>query len=132
MQEYVQGSQHQGNRTEQLNQDVERRTGSILHGIADGIADHTGLMRVALLPQDGALEIETINHLTCFIHTQVTGFNVLLRIVHCATAVVQEQGEHDTAHGTDHQHTGLGLGAKDDADGDGRKHGNYAREYHSS
>src|SRR5947209_14469597 len=126
MQEHVQRGQHQRDRAEQLDQYVQRWASSILEGITNGIADYTRLVRLALLPEDDALGIKAVNHLTSGIHAQVTSLNVLLRIVPCTTTVVQEQGEDDTTHSTDHQHTGLGLWAKDDADGDRREHGNNA------
>src|SRR5205823_14746595 len=90
VQEHVQRSQHQGNRAEQLDQYVERWTGGILEGITNGIANHTGLMRLALLTQDGGIGVEAINHLTSRIHAQVTCLDVLLRIVPGAAAVVQD------------------------------------------
>src|SRR2546421_5188593 len=77
VQEHVQRSQHQGNRAEQLNQYVKRWTGGILEGITNGISNHTGLMGLTLLTQDGAIRVEAINHLTCCIHTQVTCLDVL-------------------------------------------------------
>src|SRR5947209_8898224 len=88
VQEHVQRSQHQGNRAEQLNQYVKRRTGCILEGITNGIANHTGLMGLTLLTQDGAIRIEAINHLTGCIHTQVTCLDVLLCIVARTTTVI--------------------------------------------
>src|ERR1051326_3433362 len=56
VQEHVQRSQHKGNRAEQLDQYVERWTGGILEGITNGIANHTGLMRLTLFTQDRSEE----------------------------------------------------------------------------
>src|SRR5260370_31608608 len=120
VQEHVQWRQHQGNRAEQLNEDVQRWPSGILEGVADGIANHASLMRFALLTQDGTFRIKGINHLTSFVDAQVASFNVFLRIVPRATTIVQEKGEDDTAHSTDHQQTSLSLGAKDHANCDWR------------
>ncbi len=132
MQGDVQGGQHQCNRAEQLDQDVQRWAGGILEGIAHGITDHAGLMRLALFTQDCSALIETVNHLTFGIHAQVTCFDVLLGIVPCAAAVIEEEGKDDTTHRTDHQQARLGLGAEDDADGDRRQHGHDTRQDHGA
>src|SRR5437764_10387276 len=89
-------------------------------------------MRFTLLTQDSTLRIKGINHLTFFVNAQVASFNVFLRIVPRATTIVQEKGEDDTAHGTDHQRTSLSLGPKDDTDGNWRQYGNNTREDHSA
>ena len=89
-------------------------------------------MRFTLLTQDSTLRIKGINHLTFFVNAQVASFNVFLRIVPRATTIVQEKGEDDTAHSTDHQQTSLSLRAKDHTDGNWRQHGNNTREDHSA
>src|SRR5438552_6792870 len=80
VQEYVQGSQHQRNRAEQLDQNVERWAGGIFERIANCIAYNTRFMRFRLLAQNFTFRIEAVNHLTCFVDTQVASFNVLLSI----------------------------------------------------
>src|SRR5579864_1585388 len=87
MQEDVQGSQYQGNCAQQLNQNVERWAGSILERITDGVANHACLVRLTLLPENRSIGVETINHLTLAIYSQVTSFDVLLGIVPRATTV---------------------------------------------
>ena len=44
-----QAGEHNGNGGNQLDEDVQRRTGSILEGIADGIANDSCLMLLAAL-----------------------------------------------------------------------------------
>src|SRR5260370_7458214 len=106
VQEHVQWRQHQGNRAEQLNEDVQRWPSGILEGVADGIANHASLMRFALLTQDGTFRIKGINHLTSFVDAQVASFNVFLRIVPRATTILHENATTHPAHSPDlHQPT---------------------------
>jgi len=65
---------------------VERRTGSVLERIADGVADDGGSVRRRALAQHLAVGIE-----------QVTRLDVLLGVVPGAAAVVEDGGEQDSA-----------------------------------
>src|SRR5437588_1689446 len=116
MQSHVQRRQYQSDGAEQLNQDMERWACRILERVANGVTDDAGFVRFALLAQNGAVWIEAINHLTFSIHAQVTGLDVLFRVVPRAAAVVEEKRQDDTAHSTDHQHTSFGLWAENGAD----------------
>src|SRR4051812_1209829 len=100
VQEYVQGSQHQRDRAEQLDQNVERWASSILKGVADSVAYNTSFMRFRLLAQNCTFRIEAVNHLTCFVDAQVASFDVLLGIVPGTATVVEEEGDDDTTHST--------------------------------
>src|ERR1700690_1293188 len=51
-------SHHQGNGCQQLHENVERRTGRVLEGVADGVADDAGLVGKGLLPEDVAVLVE--------------------------------------------------------------------------
>src|SRR5258708_4353074 len=129
---YIQRSKHQGNRAEQLNQHVERWTGGILERITDSIANHACLVRLTLLTQDSAVGVETVNHLALLIHAQVAGLDVLLCIVPCTAAVVQEGCDDDTAHRTDHQHASFGLRTKNGTNSNGGQSGYQSRQDHSA
>src|SRR5579883_989494 len=86
VQEDVQGSEYQSDRTKQLDNDVKRWASRIFEGIADRIADDASLMRLALLAQDSAGRIETIDHLTFSVYAQVASFDILLRVIPCASS----------------------------------------------
>src|SRR5437588_246082 len=127
---HVQRSKHQRNRAEQLDKHVKRRTSSILEGITNRVTNHASLVRLTLLAENDTVGVEAINHLTLCVHTQIASFNVLLRVVPCATTVIQEGTDNDTTHRTDHEHTSFSLWAKDNADSYGGEHSNDTREDH--
>lgn len=70
MKQDVQGSKDRCDCTEQLNEHVERWTRSVFEGIANGIADHAGLMGFALLAKNDAGSIQTVKHLSVLIHAK--------------------------------------------------------------
>src|SRR2546423_756411 len=91
MQGHVQGRQYQSDSAEQLDQDVERWACRILKRVTNGVTDDAGLVGFALLAQNGAVWIEAIYHLTFSIHAQVSGFDILFRVVPRAAPVVEEE-----------------------------------------
>src|SRR5437764_9916302 len=123
MQGHVQGRQYQSDSAEQFDQDVERWACRVLKRVTNGVADDAGLMGFALLAQNGAVWIEAIKHLTFSIHAQVSGFDILFRVVPRTATDVEEEGQDDNAHGTNHQHTTLSVWAQDDTNRDGRHDG---------
>ena len=84
-------------------------------------------MRLALFAQNDTVRVEAINHLALLIDAQVAGLDVLLGVVPCAAAIVQEGCDDDTAHRTNHQQACFGLGAKNSPNGNGGQHGYHAR-----
>src|SRR5439155_13109058 len=72
--------QDQGDRRQQLDQDVQRRSGGVLERIAHGVADHSGFVRLRPLPHDLAVDLEEPR------------LDVLLGVVPGAAAVVHERG----------------------------------------
>src|ERR1035437_9116540 len=92
---------NEGDGGQQLHENVERRTGGVLEGIADGVADDGGCVRERLLADHVAIFIE-----------QVTRLDVLLGVVPGAAAVVEDGGEQDAGDGADHQHARNGLVAE--------------------
>src|SRR2546422_7278206 len=85
--------QHQRDRTQQLDEHVQRRTGGVLERIAHRVADHAGLVRGTPLP------------------AVFPGFDELLGVVPRATAVVEQRGHENACDRTDHEERGHGLGA---------------------
>src|SRR5215472_11349026 len=73
---------------EQFDEDVQRRPGGVLEGIADGVADDGGLVCV------GALA------------AVLSGFDELLGVVPGAAAVVHQHREQDAGNCSNHQQTG--------------------------
>src|SRR5205823_3094238 len=132
MQGHVQGRQHQSDGAEQLDQDVERWACRILKRVTNGVTDDAGLVGFALLAQNGAVWIEAINHLAFSIHAQVSGFDILFRVVPRAATVVEEEGQDDTTHGTNHQHTGLSMRAQDGTNRDGGQDSDQAGQNHGA
>src|SRR5579884_781241 len=104
MQEHVQRSEYQRNRAEQLDEHVERGACGILERITNGVTNHASFVRFAFLTENSAGLVETVNHLAFCVHPQITCFDILLRVVPCATAVVEEQSKNDTTHCPNHQH----------------------------
>src|SRR6266699_959844 len=111
---------------------MERWASGILERIADSVANHACLVWFALLSQNGPTGVETINHLSFGIHTQVTRFDVLLGIVPGASTVVQEGCDDNTTHCSDHQQTCFGLWTEDRPNCNGSRHGYKTRENHGS
>ena len=81
-----QGGQHQRDRGEQLDEDVERRAGGVLERIADRVADDGRRVGLRALAEDVAVLV-----------LEVARLDVLLGVVPCAAAVVQDGGEQDAA-----------------------------------
>ena len=84
---------------------MQRRAGGVLERVADGIADHRGLVGFGPLAAVGA------------------GFHVFLGVVPGAAAVVENGGHEDAGDGADHQQRRHSLRAdthlsEDEADGD--------------
>src|SRR6266540_3800664 len=73
------GGQDEGDRRQQLDEDVERGAGRVLEGVADRVADDGGRMGRGLLADRVALVVE-----------QVARFDVLLGVVPGSTAVVED------------------------------------------
>src|SRR5947209_5002421 len=132
MQGHVQGRQYQSDSAEQFDQDVERWACRVLKRVTNGVTDDTGLVGFALLAQNGAGWIEAINHLAFSIHAQVSSFDILFRVVPRAATIVEEEGQDDTTHGTNHQHTGLSMRAQDGTNRDGSEDGDQAGQNHGT
>src|SRR6267142_3848045 len=91
--------QDEGDRRQQLDQDMQRRSGGVLEWIADGVADDRRLVRLRALADDPAIRLEQAR------------FDVLLGVVPGAAAVVHDRGQQDAGDGADHQERGHRLGA---------------------
>src|SRR5579872_4577336 len=128
----IEGRKHKCDRAEQLDQHVQRWACGILERIADGIANYTGLVRLAFLTQNSTFRIETANHLAFSVYAQVASLDILLGVVPRAAAIVQEEGKYDTAHGANHQHSCLRFRAKDDTYNNGGQYGDEAGQNHSA
>ena len=76
--DYVKSRSHYGDHAHELDEDIERRTGSILEGVSYCISYHRGLVGI------GALA------------AQVALLNVLFGIVPGTAGVGHEDGEHET------------------------------------
>src|SRR5689334_16424051 len=70
--------QHERHRAQQLDEHVQRRPGRVLEGIADGVADHGGLVRGTPLP------------------AVLPGLDELLGVIPGAATVVQQRRHQDT------------------------------------
>src|SRR5579884_1128840 len=130
MQCYVERRQHERNGAKQLDEHVERWASGVFEGITNCVADYTSFVRFALLTENGTVGVKTLNHLALSIDAQVASLDIFLGIVPRATTIIQEERKHDTTHCADHQHTGFGRGAKNDANSDRSQHGYQAGQYH--
>src|SRR6202022_4842469 len=83
--------QHESDRREQLDEDVQRRSRRVLERIPDRVADHRRLVRRRALSSVGA-------HL-----------DVLLGVVPGSARVVQESGQKDSRNGPDNKGSRDGL-----------------------
>src|SRR5579859_7357929 len=101
MEEDKERSQYQRDRAEQFDDDVQRWTGGILEGVADGIADDARLVSEGFLGKHVALII-----------LEEARLDVLLGVVPGAAAVIHYQRHQDAADSTNHQEGCGGLWAK--------------------
>ena len=114
-----QRGEDQGDRRQQLHEDVERRAGGVLERVADRVADDGRGVGVRALAEHVAVVV-----------LEVARLDVLLRVVPRAAAVVEDGGEQDAGDRPDHQHAGDGLVAEEEADDDRRGDRDDAREDH--
>src|SRR5438128_12302536 len=107
--------QHERDRTQQLDQHVQRRPRRVFKWVADGVADHAGL--VGRTPLSAVL----------------ARLDELLRIVPRAAAVVEQRRHENAGDRADHQERRHGLGAdvephlEDEAHRDRHAHGKQSR-----
>ncbi len=78
---YEQRRKHERDGRKELNENVHGWTGGVFEGIADGVADDGGFVRIAALFVDIALLI-----------AELAGLDVLFRIVPGTAAVVHHSG----------------------------------------
>src|SRR5688572_23176601 len=76
--------EHEGDRGQQLHENVERRAGGVLERVADGVAHDGRRVRVGLLAEHVAGRI-----------LEVTGLDVLLRVVPRSAPVVEHGRQQD-------------------------------------
>src|SRR5258708_33089477 len=73
----VEGGEHQGDRAEQLDQNVQRGTSGILERIAHGIAHNAGLVRLTLLAQNNAGLVVGTDHFALSVDAHAASFDLL-------------------------------------------------------
>ena len=96
----------------ELNEDVEGRTRCILERITNGVANNSGLVRVAALT------------------TMDACFDVLLGVVPCTTRVGHADGKHHTDHERADEDAGEHLHAEEEANEEWRENHEQTRRDH--
>ena len=71
----------------EFNKDVERWSRSVFEGVANGVSDHSSLMSIRAFT------------------TEITLFDILLRIIPCTTSIRHEDGKVEGSGQTAYQHT---------------------------
>src|SRR5208337_1457316 len=104
--------QHERQRSEELDEHVERWAGGVLEWVAKRVADDGCLVGLAALAA------------VC------TGLDVFLGIVPCTTAVVQDECKEDARDGSHHEETGEGFVLHGDTDDDREPDRKHARKDH--